>query len=242
MRGILFQKPLELVLNVEGEKWLQGDPLSGTLTVKNHGAEPASLASLEIKLAHGTLRKVHQKLPDAYDFLATFPLEGAGTLEPKSEASFPWRFKTDANCPITDVSASLFLLYGQGHLQLPFDPSPVMQEFVKTLEVGFRFVKKSQRYSAKGRVDVKLSPPDSKAFGVIDLLVLSFKMKDEETLDVQYIFQLKKVAATAASVEVNKERREISQSFTRAQYRLASGRFNHEVWESGIREALKAFT
>jgi hypothetical protein len=57
---------------------------------------------------------------------------------------------------------------------------------------------------------------------------------------VKYVFQVKQVEASAATIEVKKQKREIKQSFTPDQYFLPSGRFNHDQIEESIREALSS--
>ena len=66
MRGAFFQKPLEFRLLVEGESWNQGDPIAGSLSVMNHGAEEIPHHEMAIFLACGELGKVRLKSPDAF--------------------------------------------------------------------------------------------------------------------------------------------------------------------------------
>lgn len=243
VKGMFFQKPLELTLHVEGETWKQGDPIQGLLTIKNHGSEAVPVSEVKVHLAYGTLKKVHQRAPNSFDILASADLQGVSTIEPNSEAELPWKFETDRNSPITDTTDSLFLVYGRGteleklgQLQLMVRPDQVIQDFLDTVITGFRFVVKTQK-SNKAALDVKLAPPDSKAFSMLEYMVLGFKFDGDE-LRVKYTFNLKKMEATAASVDVKKLKKSTQQSFRPDQYRIPSGRFNHEHVETSVREAL----
>ncbi len=243
MKGTFFQKPFEFKLSVEGESWRQSQEVSGVLTVKNQGNATLSLDGTRVQLAYGQLRKVRQKSPKAFEILQAETLQGAPTLDPQKEIQLPWKFKTDLNIPISDTGASLFLLYGQlpeqdkmGQLQLTFHPSEIIQEFLNAITVQFRFVQKTIK-SSKGYVEVKLVPPTAKAFAMLEHLILSFRF-DGDTLGVDYEFQIKKLEPTVGSMVVKKELKQTSQAFTAAQYRLPSGRLNHEIMESSIREAL----
>jgi hypothetical protein len=247
VKGKSFQKPFELSLLVEGESWRQGDSIQGTLAIKNHSSEMVSLDEIQVQLVLGDLKKVKQKSEGAFKSLGYPPVLAQGQLEPQQEVTFPWKFETDRNCPITDNSGSLFLLYGPGtgesfekvgHLQLIVSPFAVIEDFMKDLETHFRFIRKSQK-SGKKSVEVKYLPPDSRAFASLDHLVLLFSFESEK-LDVKYVFQVKKVEASAATIELKKQKREVSQSFTPDQYFLPSGRFNHERIEESIREALSS--
>lgn len=250
MRGITFQKPFELIVQIPGESWHQGDRVSGTLTIKNRASESVSIENIGLALALGGLRKVKEKaaneLPDdAFKELARAPLELAGAeLAAGAERSLDWAFTLDRNSPVTDSSKSLFIVYGQGkdlpklaHLELNVKPFPVIEEFLSTLKTQFRFVAKTMR-SAKGpAVEVKLAPPASKTFAMLETLVVTLRMEDEQ-LAVKYSFNVKKVEAAPGAVETSKKKIESEQTFDKIQYLLSSGRINSETFESGIREAL----
>jgi hypothetical protein len=244
MKGTFFQKPLEFQLHIEGEGWQQGAQIQGRLEVRNHGVESLPSAGLRVHLAYGVLKKVRQKSADAFTVLASkTPSDISGMIPAQGSTGWDWSFQTDQNCPITDSAGSLFLLYGQGEaleqlgqLQLSFKHAPIVEEFLKTLETDFRFVRKSQKF-AKGRVESKMSPPDSKAFSTVDELVLS-SCFDGPVLELEYSFKIKKIEATAASFDLKKEKRELSQQFKPEDLRVPSGRVNYERIEKSIREAL----
>ena len=114
MKGTCFQRPLEFNLNVDGESWTQGQSVSGTLTVKNHGHESVTLDSVSVRLARGGLKKVHAKTAGALDVAATVLFDGSTKVEPQASASLPWTFPIGLNDAITDKTASPFLVYGRG--------------------------------------------------------------------------------------------------------------------------------
>ncbi|MGZ3686673.1 MAG: hypothetical protein ACXWP5_07090 [Bdellovibrionota bacterium] len=236
MKGTFFQKPLEYRLEVEGESWNQGDPVRGALIVKNHGADAAALDEVGVHLADGMLRKVRAKSPEAFDLLASASFEAGANVAPQNEARLSWEFTTDRNCQITDSFGSLFLVYGRGkateamgQLQMAVRPEVVIQEFLKALTITFRFVQKGQK-SSKNRVEVKLAPPDgNKGFVMVESLTVFFKYEDAGVLAVDYVF-----------LHVKKSKKEVEQTFRPDEYRVPSGRFNHDHIEASIRETLSA--
>ena len=243
MKGVSFQNPLEFNVSVEGEKWNQGDELSGMLTVKNRGTLSVSQGNIRLHLAWGELKKVRAKAPGAFKLLQTASLPTDVMLSPDREATLSWKFPTDPNCAITDSSGSLFLLYGQGsvpetlaQLQLPIHPHLLLQDFLKVLTTDFRFVIKTTK-SGKDSVEVKLAPPGSRGFAAVDFLSLSLRLSGE-TLAAEYVFHVKKIEASAATLAVKKLKRELAQSLTPDLYRLPSGRTNFEYLESMIRLAV----
>jgi hypothetical protein len=243
MKGTFFQKPLEFNVKIEGESWRQGDGVAVTVSVKNHGSEALDLSSIGAYLAFGGLKKVRERSPKAFEVLAkSTPL--SGSLAPQKEFTFSHLFSTDRNCPITDNSKSLFLVYGQGSeleklgmLQLAFHPFPLIEEFLNVFQTSFRFVRKAQCSVKKG-VEIKLGPPTSKVFAALEGLVLIFRF-DGENLEIHYTFNTKALEATAASVDMKKKKTQFSRVYTPDIYLRPSGRFDHERIEPAIREDLE---
>jgi hypothetical protein len=242
MKGTFFQRPLEFNILIDGETWNQGDSVQGTLTIKNHGSSPALVNDLRVDLAHGDLKKVRQKSPEAFKSMTTATYKAE--VAPQSSTSFDWKFETDRNCPITDNSGSLFILYGKGtaldqlgHLELAIQPYWIIQEFLKTINIQYRFVVKTQK-ATKGWVEVKLAPPDSQLFVTVEHLILSFRFNGE-TLEVKYLFNVKAIEATASSFDVKKKKKECVQTFEPSQYLTSFKRFNHEHIEQAIKSALE---
>ena len=243
MKGTFFQKPLEFRLQVDGESWNQGNAISGTLVAKNHGNESVPMDHVRVALAHGLLRHVHAKDPDAFEILNTTSGQAGDKLEAQKEFTLPWKFQTERNTPITDNLSSLFLVYGKGEateqlgqLQLKMIPDPVIEEFIQIFIISYRFVVKSRKHS-KGTVEVKLAPPDAKAFASLEQLIVKFHFEGE-TVHLAYSFGVKKVEATAASVDMKKAKKEFEQEFKPLQYKTASGRFNHDAVEAEIRQVM----
>lgn len=242
MKGIFFQKPMELSLLVEGEKWRQGDSIAGNLTIKNRGTDTLSVDDIRVHLAYGELKRVRAKSPDAFEILET--AQGpSGIVAVSGEVSWSWKFSTDRNAPITDGSKSLFLLYGKGdaldqvgQLQLCVEPEMIIQDFLSTLQTEFRFVVKTMK-SSKGFVEVKLSPPSAKSFATLEALILSARY-EQDVLIVRYEFKVKKIEATAAAFDIKKLQKKTEQKFSAQDYRLPSGRTNFAHMEAAIREAL----
>jgi hypothetical protein len=241
MKGTSFQKPLELSIRTEGESWVQGTGIQGTLEIRTHANEASAIQPV-VHLAHGALSKVHGKNPKAFKILASLPM-GEARIEPGTTFSKEWNFALERNSPISEKSNGVFLLYGfgeamdkLGHLELNIKHEPIIEDFLKSFETHFRFVRKSVKWS-KGWVEVKLAPPDSKAFSSLEHLALSLKFEGE-TLMLEYEFNVKKLEATAASAEMTKKKLAFEQKIESTRYRLPSGRIKTEEFESAIREAL----
>jgi hypothetical protein len=216
--------------------------------IRNHSSDPVAPEGIAVHLAKGALKKVHEKSPDAFEIIASQSSEALTPLVSGQPQQFSWKFETDRNCPISDSRASLFLVYGKGdalhqlgQLQLPIHPDPRVEEFLKTFKTQLRFVEKSRRFSSKDRVEVKLAPPSAKEFSMVELLTLYFHF-DEEVLEVDYAFQVKVVQAGPVAMDVKRGKKEFSQRFEPSDYRVASGRWNHDRMEAAIRDVIRPLT
>lgn len=238
MKGVFFQRPLEFKLQINGESWDQGDAVSGTLMIKNHGPR-LSLADAQVHLAHGNLKQVRAKASDAFELLGSSPMPTID-LATGAEASLDWSFTTDRNCPITDSSGGLFVLYGRGsiteqmgQLQLAIRPYEVIQDFLSEFTTQFRFVTKALKAGSRSTVDAKLVPPDSRAFASLDYVVVKMSF-DGDVMNLRYVFTMKKIEAK----KKKKKKKDVVQSMTKESYRTSTGRFDHERAVVLIKEAL----
>jgi len=240
MKGTFFQKGCEYRLQTEGETWVQGETIGGHLIVRAHAPATAP-EKARVVLAHGGLKAVHAKSPDAFDVVAEAEVGGPGLV---SESGAPWSVATGSNAPITDSTSSLFLLYGPadggletlGRLQVTLKPNPVIAKFLDVLQTRFRFVLKANRSEKKG-MQSKLVPPDSQALSFVEQLVLRFAFEGE-TLGVTYEFTTHSFEASASSVNAKKAKKIREIDFTPTDYKLSSGRLNDDLFENHIRGAL----
>lgn len=243
MKGTVFQKPFEFKLVVDGESWHQGDTITGTLTAKNHTQEEITAQDINVFLAHGTSKKVEKKADDAFNVLTSASMPSSQKIGPQGEAHINWSFSLDRNCPITDASGSLYLLYGfgqthtpLGQLRLPIAPMPVILDFLEIFQLSFYFVVKSKK-AKKGSVEVRLVPPASKTFAALEDLVISFQF-DDERLEINYVFTVKVIDPNSAVTALKKAKKEFKQSFLPSEYLLPNKRINHERMQAAIEEAL----
>lgn len=247
MKGTVFQKPYEFNIVTQGESWRQGAPISGTLTIKNHGSEPLKLSDVGVHLASGTVKKVHARDPKAFDLLETrlASEDESKTLAGGQSTTVEWSFPTDRNAVITYTTEAPYLVYGlgketekMGNLQLAVHPTVEIEEFLKTLQVGFRFVLKILKTNSKGQVEAKLAPPDGKGFSAIEFLFVGLKYSGDD-LEIDFNFHTKKVEATASTLAVAKGKRTHSVVLGKSDYLVPSGRINFDKFEAVIQEALK---
>ncbi len=238
MRGTFFAKPLEILIEIEGERWKQGDAILGRVTVRNRGSESVSISELAIELCRAQLSAVKKKAEGAFKPMEAVQL--AGELSPGSEIGQDFRFELGLNAPITDSASSAFICCGGGALQLMIEPSLVIQEFTSALQAQHHFGFKSYKQSKAG-VGAKFSAPDGQSFAAIEGLMLSARFVEESgtpDLEVSYDFQVKQVGAGALPMKVGKASRQVQQVVPALEYQTPSGRVNFEGVRRFVAEAV----
>jgi hypothetical protein len=239
MKGSFFNNSLEWQIEVEGESWQQGALLKGQLKVKNHGGQKAELTDAGIGLAHAEIKKVHARKENALKLEQKLTLTDP-CLDPGAMLEFPFEFKLDENCPVTDKKASYYLTYGRGHqenhLQLKLLPRETFQKLVSLLDTFFRFKLKEYK-TAKAGVEYKLLPPTSRDMANIESLSVTLCMAGEN-LKSEWVFQVKKLDTSGVTTKLNKESLKLVREFTPRQYSLGPGMLNQEVLLKAIEEVL----
>ena len=135
MRGTFFQKPLEIILEINGESWFQGDTIQGTVSLKTNGEESYDLDGLGLYLIFGEPKKMLKKSPKSYEVLDQVELTGQSVSNNVSETEFS--LKLSDYCPISEKSKGMFLAFGfkddlfSAHrLELPIQPKKTILQFV----------------------------------------------------------------------------------------------------------------
>lgn len=243
MRGVSIQKPLEFRLEVPIEKATQGDVVSCSVTVKNHGAEPIPLSHLTLQLALGNLKKVRAKADDAFEILSSAELDRSSTVPPGEQLSASWDFTLDRNAPIADKNQSPFLLYGNGESsallgQLPLTVlmHPHYRAVFDTCETVLSLINKGEAWK-DGYTTVKYKAPDLRKFSLVDEILISIRFV-EDSLEVVYHFKVKKLEATATSMNFKKGKAEVVQTWTAQQYLFGGGFIRQEFVEKMLEEAM----
>lgn len=243
MRGLFIQKSLEFRLDVQGDSFEQGQAVACTLKIINRGTESTTLKSPTLRLAVGDVKLVKAKDPGAFTTLATAEIEQAVELASGAEFVAAHTFTLDRNCPITEKAKSPFLLYGDaacdadlGQLPLTVTAHTYLQAIFDTLTTVFSFIPKSQT-SKGGWTTIKLRPPESRAMSFVDELNLSMRFT-EDSLEVSFLFSVKKFDASQTKVGVRKDKTELKQSWAPQEYLFGGEFIRQEFVEAKLQEAL----
>lgn len=242
MRSVFIQKPLEFRLEVPLEAAIQGEPVPCTLTVKNHGAEPAPLPQLSLVLGLGVLKKVKAKAEDAFDILDRAQLDQAQVVLPGEQIASSWEFTLDRNAPISDKNQTAFLLYGNGESpadlgQIPLTVTmhPHVRAVFDTCETVFSLINKGETWK-DGRTIIKYKAPDLRKFSLVDEILIGVRFV-EDSLELVYTFKVKKIDATATTLNFKKGKAEVTQTWASQDYLFGGGFVRQEFIEKMLDEA-----
>ncbi len=225
MKGTIFLKPLEYVIEAVGEKWHQGDKLKGSLKVRNHSAEKIELPILKVVLNEGNYKKIKAKDIKGWTKLSEHILEEKITLNPNEEKSHSFEFKLAENSSVTDKNGSLYLAFFDkeepapaGHIELVVEPKANIKQILEIFENFMRFKVKEIK-SVKGALEVKLVPPSSRELSNLDGLTLSIS-EVEKNLSLKYHFSLRAIDLMSPTMQVEKKTKDIEQKFTAREYMM----------------------
>jgi len=152
MRSVFFQNPLEYQIQTDREEWNQGDSIQGRLRVRNMSGNSVPSIQSSLVLAYGVRKEIKSGDAEAWKIQSEImPISGAN-LDPQGEINTEWELKLSDDCPITDKSASLFLLFGGdkvmeegGRIDLRVELHPILQSFLKPLRPSSSFWKSTEK-------------------------------------------------------------------------------------------------
>lgn len=242
MRSVYIQHPLEFRLEVPIESATQGDTVPCTLTIKNHGPEPITIDTPSLQLALRALKKVKAKADDAFEALDRAKLECAQAAAPGAQIVYAWEFKLDRNAPISDKSQTPFLLFGAspeiaklGQIPLTVKMHPHYRAIFDTCETVFSLINKGESWK-DGYTAVKYKAPDLRKFSLVDEISIGARFVDD-SLEVLYNFKIKKIDATATTLNFKKGKAEVTQNWSPQDYLFGGGFVRQEFIEKMLEEA-----
>lgn len=238
MRGTFFQKPLEIVLELKGESWFQGDVIQGTVSLKTSSEKSYELDGLGLYLIFGEPKKMLKKSPKAYEVLEQIDLDKHCVSDEMSVTEFS--LKLPDCCPISEKSKGIFLVFGAKddlfsapRLELPIQPKKTILQFLEVFETFERFKSKGVK-NKKGALEFKMLPPDSKDYAAVDSLLLLIKEEDQKLI-LDYLFKVKKLEYGEIGVESVASKLAFHDELSKSQYHS----FGDSVNQEGIQAALK---
>lgn len=218
MKAIFFSKPLELNLTIDGESWVQGANVEGTLIVSNHSNSTTNLSQIGCHLCYCSSRKFRAKDPKSVTVIES-------TMLGKDQSELIFNFKLQNDCPITENSGSLYILCGDisspfegGFLELKVSPMAPIVYFVDHFELFYRFKVKAFK-NKKGFIEAAVHAPDSKEWASIQKMTLQMKMINDE-LEAKFQVTLKRLSFDCGPQKTKDEKKEITKTLTKKQYDL----------------------
>jgi len=233
MKGIFICGQLELELHVDGEEWLQGTRVKGQLKVRNREDQKKTITSFKVELAQGNKKKIKEKSISAFSMLEKVSFSDTSVVESQDENILPFFFDLESNCPVTEKSAGLYLLCGEGEnpylggmLELNITPHQVIKNYFHVLENLFRFKVKSYK-TKKGALEATVTVPNGKDFSSVQSLKMLLKMNDKN-LEIQFLTKVKKMSFDGGVMSTKDSIVDIEQVLTPEDYYIYGESINQE--------------
>ncbi len=207
MKAIFLKDGNEITLNIDGEKWAQGDELKGELI---------SNQSFDLHLCSAQKKKVKLSDPNAFKLISTISLN-------IDDSSFS--FGLDRNILVSDVSTGLYLVVGSlespfdiGFLEFPVTCSNPVTYIIQILEQFLKFKTKPFK-NKKGCIESVVTPPSAKEWTSIQKASLQTFM-NEEDLHLAFIMKVKKMSYAIDNIGTKDEKEELRVVLTKKDYEL----------------------
>ncbi|MBT3980338.1 MAG: hypothetical protein HOE90_03245 [Bacteriovoracaceae bacterium] len=243
MKGTHFVKPLELSIEIDSESWHQGESVTTNLKITNHSAEDISLENFGMSIVYADIKKLKSKTVGAFTTLEKKCFEASSHVSSKGQIELAHTFQLEGDCPITQKSASPYMLYGNledqhscGMLQLNVIPQKIFLDFIEIFENFYRFKSKDKK-SKNGMVDIKFVPPGSNEFAKVESLNLQTKIEGDQ-LKLKYMFKIQDIDLSSGTMGLAKKKRDFEQALTPKQYLLYKDSPNLDGIRAAIDEIL----
>ncbi len=196
----------------------------------------------EVELALGALKKVKAKDEDAFTSLAKAALDTTLVATPGVPVAASWEFELDRNTPLSEKNQTPFLLYGNaetrsllGQLQVTVKMHPHFRALFDTCETVFSLIDKGESWK-DGYTFVKYKAPDLRKFSLVEEILIGVRFVDD-SLELVYTFKVKKIDATAHSLNFKKGKAEVAQTWSPEEYLFGGGFIRQEFVEKMLDEA-----
>ncbi len=232
MKGIFSSTHATHSIDIEGERWRQGDILK--LKVESTPIED-SFDKWHITIAFADLKKLKKNNDNsAFTIIKQLPLVS-------KETNISLALAEDS--PITDGQFSLMVICGDkdslataSRLELTVEHHKMLEDYIKTLELFHRLQLKTFK-NKKNSLDAKFTLPKTREYGAIEQLNIIMSYKDS-ALKSKCIFKVKKLEYTGSGVEAKVTKIEEDTQYT-AENLTSFGSFNQEIVKTKMSETLE---
>lgn len=243
MRASFFERPLEYRLEIDGDAWRQGDEISGSLEVCNRGEEDIEVPPFAIKLVYSSFKDVKSTEESPSELWEHKTFNKKWKLPVDGKKMIHWRFDLVSDCPITDKSGSLFLLYGRedatdnvGRINLNIELMPIVESFLQTFETQFKFRRKYAKYK-RGMVEIKLDAPDTAEYAKLKQTLCLLRIQNK-SFEIRYDFKMETLGREGNKLGIKKFKKQLAQKLKPEEYLLPGGFPNRKAFLTSLQEAL----
>lgn len=207
MKSSLIELDMDLSLDIEGQKWNQGDIIRGCLLLKNKSKNTIDPRVFKLIFIYADIKKFKNVSDSSYKEFLSLELKEQ-KLVPNEEVKIPWEIKLDLNAPVACKKYAPYVLWGNlekktpASLMINISPHVTIEKIIELWQNFFRFSLKEYFSSKDGWLEIKFNPPIAKEYATLEGLNLKFKRIDNKLLiDARSTLKLLRADTTGMKVE-----------------------------------------
>lgn len=227
MKGIFNSAHANYSIDIQGEKWRQGDQIKISVQkeVKDSNESPSSLM-----LAHVDLKKFNKGDPKAITSLYQL------TIDSKSQDII---FDLDQSCPVSDKTKATLILVGNlelpqtcDRLELPINERLVYSQMIESLAL-FQRLQLANIKNKTNSLNAKFKVPTGNDYASIDGLNILFSSQQDK-VHLSFVFQVSRLAYTPEGVKAQKEVVSHNLEYTLAEIYVYTDSFNQDKFKTDV--------
>lgn len=222
MKAYNIKNGVQFSCDLKGEKWRQGNTISGVLEINDPSIKG------KVILALGTKKKINSKDPKAYIVIDTIDLKADGGAQ-------NFEFELASDCSINET----YILFGTGedlfeygNLLVKIEPSEIIEGFLEVFNIFFKFKTKKIKSVKSGFIEATLEIPKAKEYSNM-LSVKTLLKIDDQNLVMNYEFTINKVDFSDGHPSFTKEKMIFDKTMNPKEY-LMYGALNQDRLKDSI--------
>ncbi len=242
MKGTFLNQQIEYQLSIAGESWAQGESLNGSLKIINHSSSAFPLENIGFFLFLGVVKKIKAQDDSGIEIIYQENFKEK-KLESKKDLTLPIKYSLTHDAHLSETTKSIYVSCGHkdnflniGYLPLKITPLKTIHTFLEIFSTFHKFKVKSLK-TKKNFVEAVMVIPSSKDYTNVQKFKMLLRVQ-EENLEVNYLFNLKKIDFTESTNSLKSEKKEFSTTLTPKEYKFHGDSLNQDFILKSTKEIL----
>lgn len=232
MKSSIVGQDFDLLLELHGQKWLQGDLIRGSLEIINKTQKTISPKVFDLSFVYADIKKFKNLSESSYREFIKINLNEQ-TIAPTQKMKIPWELKLDLNAPVECKKYAPYILWGDldkkppASLMVKISPCESIEKIIEIWRNFFRFSLKDYLSVNDDWIEYRFNSPLAKEYAKLDTLVVKFK-REENKLLIFAKSTLKLIAADTSGMKIDKKENTLNAEWKEKEYLLMPNFLNQE--------------